>query len=140
MGEQQTGKHGPQLDDELERETRGMVTGGHATHADEFRETEPVSDDAVWDPAARPDPTQPEDLTSGSPPGMTNADVDQRSALARMLTGVRYPAYPDDLLAHIGADAPDAAAERLADLPDRPYENLADVAEELGYGREDHRF
>ncbi|WP_019634385.1 DUF2795 domain-containing protein [Actinomadura atramentaria] len=137
MTEQQTGKHGPHLDDELERETRGMVNGGHSTHAEEWKETEPVSDDPVWHPGERPDPMQPRDPLRGSPPGMTAGDVDGRSALARMLTGVRYPARPDDLAAHLRAGESDEAAEFLRDLPDRPYENLADVAEELGYGREE---
>jgi hypothetical protein len=38
-------KHGPNLDDELEQETRGMVQGHGAPHAEPFRETEPLPDD-----------------------------------------------------------------------------------------------
>lgn len=38
-------KHGPDLDDQLEQETRGMVQGHGAPHAEPFRETEPLPDD-----------------------------------------------------------------------------------------------
>lgn len=39
-------KHGPNLDDQLEQETRGMVQGhGSSPHAEPFRETEPLPDD-----------------------------------------------------------------------------------------------
>ncbi|MEE2815053.1 MAG: hypothetical protein VYC96_05205 [Actinomycetota bacterium] len=37
--------HGPNLDDQLEQETRGMVQGHGAPHAEPFRETEPLPDD-----------------------------------------------------------------------------------------------
>ncbi|MBO2463631.1 DUF2795 domain-containing protein [Actinomadura violacea] len=129
-------KHGPKVDDEIGHETEGMVRGGHPTHAEEFKETEPYSGDAPWDPtAATGDPRE------GSPPGMSAGDVEGRSNLARLLSGVRYPARPGDLVAHAsGAGADDAAVGALETLPDREYENVADVADELGYGRENRRF
>ncbi|MDQ0614721.1 hypothetical protein QF046_002362 [Microbacterium sp. W4I4] len=37
--------HGPNLDDQLEQESRGMVQGHGAPHAEPFRETEPLPDD-----------------------------------------------------------------------------------------------
>ena len=37
--------HGPNLDDQLEQESRGMVQGHGAPHAESFRETEPLPDD-----------------------------------------------------------------------------------------------
>lgn len=37
--------HGPRLDEQLEQETRGMVQGHGAPHAEPFRETEPLPDD-----------------------------------------------------------------------------------------------
>ncbi|MFD0686446.1 DUF2795 domain-containing protein [Actinomadura fibrosa] len=129
-------KHGPRLDDEIGHETQGMVRGNHPTRVEEFRETEAFSDDGPWDPtAAAGDPRE------GAPPGMTPGDVEGRSNLARMLTGVRWPARPGDLVEHVNrAAAPDGAVAALETLPDREYENLADVAEELGYGRETRRF
>lgn len=39
-------KHGPQLDEQLEQETRGMVQGhGGSPHVEPFRESEPLPDD-----------------------------------------------------------------------------------------------
>lgn len=47
MSESQRGntKHGPQLDDQMEQESRGMVQGHGSPHAEPFRETEPLPDD-----------------------------------------------------------------------------------------------
>ncbi|MFI0486978.1 DUF2795 domain-containing protein [Actinomadura sp. 9N215] len=129
-------KHGPKLDEEIGRETHGMVSGGHPTHAEEFKETEPFTDEYPADPTA---PSAGE--REGSPPGMSARDVEDRSALARMLSGVRYPARPNELVRHAAeGGAPDAAVEELRTLPRREYENVADVAEELGYGREERRY
>ena len=129
-------KHSARLDDEIGHETQGMVRGGHPTHAEEFKETEPFSDDYPADPDA---PAAGD--REGSPPGMSARDVEGRSALARMLTGVRYPARPNELVRHAAeGGAPDATVDRLRTLPRREYENVADVAEELGYGREERRY
>lgn len=38
-------KHGPNLDEQMEQETRGMVQGHGSAHAEPFRETEPLPDD-----------------------------------------------------------------------------------------------
>ncbi|MQY09633.1 DUF2795 domain-containing protein [Actinomadura macrotermitis] len=138
-----TGKHGARVDDQLERDSKDLVRGGHGTRSEDWREAEPVSAEASWDPAAGEDPAT---LGSsggqvGTPPGMTAADVDERSALARLLVGVRYPARVKDLVEHASKPGETtAAADALRSLPDREYENLADVAEELGYGREERRF
>ncbi|WP_395108213.1 DUF2795 domain-containing protein [Actinomadura sp. SCN-SB] len=137
MQEDRSDKHSPRLDDELAHETEGMVRGNHSTHAEEFAETEPYSDAPTWEPGSQ----TPEPVPEGSPPGMSAEDVEERSALARLLNGVRYPARPGDLAAHLsGADAPDRAVAALRDLPDREYVNVADVAEALGYGKENRRF
>lgn len=129
-------KHGSKLDEEIERETRGMVSGGHPTHAEEFKETEPFTN---ADPADPLDPAVPD--REGSPPGMSARDVEGRSALARMLTGVRYPARPNELVRHAAeGGASDETVEALRTLPRREYENVADVAEQLGYGREERRY
>ncbi|MEW2355683.1 DUF2795 domain-containing protein [Spirillospora sp. NPDC029432] len=136
MDQERSDKHGPKVDDELGHETKGMVQGGHSTHAQEWKEAEPTTDEPVWDPAAAAGGGR-----EGSPPGMSAGDVDERSALARSLAGVRYPARPNELIEHLaGGEAPDSAVSALESLPDRAYENLADVAEELGYGREERRY
>ncbi|NDU74697.1 DUF2795 domain-containing protein [Actinomadura sp. DSM 109109] len=129
-------KHGAKLDEEMGHESQGMVRGGHPTHAEEFKESEPFSNDDPADPAAAT-----ADAREGSPPGMSAEDVEKRSALARMLTGVRYPARPNELVRHAAeGGAPDQALDRLRELPKREYENVADVAEQLGYGREERRY
>ncbi|MEU8801789.1 DUF2795 domain-containing protein [Spirillospora sp. NPDC048819] len=129
-------KHGPKVDEEIGRETQGMVSGGHPTRAEEFKETEPFSDDHPADPTA-----PAAGVREGSPPGMSAQDVEGRSALARLLTGVRYPARPNELIRHAAeGGAPDEAVDALRTLPRREYENVADVAEELGYGREERRY
>ncbi|MFB4312283.1 DUF2795 domain-containing protein [Actinomadura sp. GTD37] len=131
-----SGKHGPKADDEIARETHGMVSGGHSTHAEEFKEPEPFSDDAPDDPTRAVAGDR-----EGSPPGMSAQGVEGRSALARMLAGARYPARPNELIRHAAeGGAPDDAVEQLRTLPKREYENVADVAEELGYGREERRY
>ena len=38
-------KHGPELDEQMEQESRGMVQGHGSPHAEPFRETEPLPDD-----------------------------------------------------------------------------------------------
>jgi hypothetical protein len=47
MSDSQRGntKHGPRLDEQMEQETRGMVQGHGRSHAEPFRETEPLPDD-----------------------------------------------------------------------------------------------
>lgn len=37
--------HGPELDEQMEQETRGMVQGLGSPHAEPFRESEPLPDD-----------------------------------------------------------------------------------------------
>ncbi|GAA4089248.1 MULTISPECIES: DUF2795 domain-containing protein [Actinomadura] len=131
-----TGKHGPKLDDEMGHETEGMVRGGGPTHAEEWRQPEPVSDDLGHDPTSRGTSVPP-----GSPPGMDPEDVQARSAVAQSLLGVRYPASRSELIDHAAAGhATDAIMSMLERLPDREYENMADVGEALGLGRERHRF
>lgn len=46
-------KHGPELDEQLEQETRGMVQGHGRPHAEPFRETEPLPDDTDTDEVRR---------------------------------------------------------------------------------------
>ncbi|KAB2341008.1 DUF2795 domain-containing protein [Actinomadura rudentiformis] len=131
-----TNKHGPRLDDQMEHETEGLVRGGHPTHAEEFKETEPVSTDAGRDPTAGTTPGE-----EGAPPGMTADDVEERAEYARMIVGVRYPASGREIAEHAAAQgAPDGAVAALRNLPNRQYENLADVTGELGIGQENRRF
>jgi hypothetical protein len=128
-------KHGPRLDEQLRRETEGLVRGGGPTRVEQGNDPEPVETDAGRDPTAG----TPRD--SGTPPGMTSYDVEMRSAFAKVLAGARYPATPDELSAHVADEgAPEVAVHALGGLPDRSYSGLPDVLEGLGYGRETGRF
>lgn len=52
MNHRGSDKHGPMRDDELEKEIRGLLQGGHPTRADEALDAEPPADD---DPDIRPE-------------------------------------------------------------------------------------
>jgi hypothetical protein len=80
-------------------------------------------------------------VDDGAPPGMTPEGVEERSALARRLENVQYPAKPGQLTRHAQeAGAPDETVEALKGLPDRSYNTLGEVAEALGFGHESRRF
>jgi len=134
MGDQ-SDKNGPRLDDELKHETEGMIRGGGPTRAERFRDPEPVETDTGRDPTSIRN-----SRSGGTPPGMTPRDVEDRSAIARVLAGANYPATPRELAWHAADQgAPDAAVTALEDLPDRRYERFAEVADALGYGHEIRR-
>jgi hypothetical protein len=133
---EKTGKHGARLDEEMKHETEGLVRGGGPTHAHPWRETEPIEPDTGRDPTSL-DTGRP----GGAPPGMTPDDVEERSAVARVLAGVRYPATPGSLGEHAaGEGATDMTVKALERLPERPYGSFAEVTDELGHGHETRRF
>jgi hypothetical protein len=134
MGEK-SDQHGPRLDDELRHETEGLVRGTGPTHAEPGNDPEPVETDAGRDPIA---PLTGRDV--GAPPGMSPNDVETRSAYAKVLAGVRYPATSAELAASAaGEGAPDPAVRALETLPDRSYGGLPEVVEALGLGHEEDR-
>lgn len=129
-------KHGPRLDDQLRRETEGLVRGGGPTHAEPGNDPEPVETDTGRDPTASGRAREP-----GTPPGMTPRDVENRSAFAKLLAGVGYPAEPNRLAAHAADQGgPEAAVRALDAMPDREYEGLPEVLAALGYDQETSRF
>jgi len=77
MSESQRGntKHGPQLDDQMEQETRGMVQGHGSAHAEPFRETEPLPDDT--------DDSSVESVFSNDQEGEHATDADEHASEAR---------------------------------------------------------
>ena len=135
-GSQQTDKHGPLLDEELQHETRGLVQGGRSSRAEEWRDPEPAGEDQPTG-----DRIYPEDRR-GNPEGMTQTDVDERSDIARNLGTSAFPGTRDELVA-IAADneATDHVLSLLRSLPaDQTFENVQDVATALGLHVETHRF
>ncbi|MGN6611077.1 MAG: DUF2795 domain-containing protein [Angustibacter sp.] len=118
MSQQQSGPVGPQKDEELKHETRGLEQGGH-------------SDEHVV----------PEWLEQGTPPGMTPDDVEERSQLARFLDPSVFPASRDGLVESAQRnEAPDVVLDRLRGLPaDQEFQNTQDVARAAGLGTEERR-
>jgi Protein of unknown function (DUF2795) len=135
-GSQQTDKHGPLLDEELQHETRGLVQGGRSTHAEEWADPEPAGEDQPTG-----DRIYPEDRR-GNPEGMTQTDVDERSDIARSLGTSAFPGTRDELVAFAADnEATEHVLTLLRSLPaDRTFENVQDVATSLGLHVETHRF
>ena len=132
---EQTGKYGPLQDEQLAHETQGLVQGGHATHAQEWRDPQAPGED-------QPDVDQ---VLSGDrrgvAPGLTGADVEERSEIARFLGLSAFPGDREALVAvATGNGATDAVLADLRRLPaGREYRNVQDVARDLGIGTETHR-
>jgi len=131
-------KHSPRLDEEMEHEVHGMMTGERPTRAEEWRETEPAGEDQA-DPGRLGEPAyrQP-----GTPEGMSPQEVELRSELATQLPRGLFPSDRSGLLGHlVDAGAPDRLRQLVGQLPGgRTYQNVGEVAEALGVGKEEHRF
>jgi Protein of unknown function (DUF2795) len=130
-------KHGARLDDVLAEEVEGTVRGEHSTHAEEWKDPEPSGEDQP-DVDLAPDRT----LVGGTPPGMTQEDVEARSLLAAYLGREVYPADRGKLLETAERNhAPAQVLDRLRRLPaGREFENLQQVWATLGGGVEEHRY
>ncbi len=129
-------KHGPRLDEALEREVEGLVRSGRSPRAEDWREPEPSGEDEP-DADRVPDGT----MTGGTPDGMTGDDVTGRTELAAVLGRV-YPADRSMLIAVAEENnATESVLAQLRALPDgRQFENVNDVWTALGHGVEEHRF
>lgn len=134
---EQTGKHSAREDEQLEHDVRGEIQGGHGTRSEEWREPEPA------DESGRAGETGilPDDVGPGTPPGMTQRDVEERSEIARWLDPSRFPAERSGLVATAEENhAPDAVVDRLRSLdPSAQFATVQDVARALGIGTETRR-
>jgi Protein of unknown function (DUF2795) len=135
MAERGSDRHGPRLDEELQRETRSLEQGAPVeARVEEAREQEGPADDQ---------PTPDARLTGGraTAASLDLDDAEARADLARFLTPSTFPADREALLADAtGNQAPDVVMERLRALPaGRTYENVQDVWGALG-GTVEHRF
>jgi hypothetical protein len=126
-------KHSPRVDEQLDHELEGMVRSGHATRAEEWRETEPS---AEGDPDVDTDPAGT--LTGGTPVGMDADAVEARAEIARWLDRADFPSTGADLTeAARGHQAPDAVVAVLGRLPEgETFERVGDVVRALGYPTE----
>ncbi|GLW10796.1 hypothetical protein Misp01_59240 [Microtetraspora sp. NBRC 13810] len=76
----------------------------------------------------------------GGSAGMTPADVQRRSNLAKWLHGGDFPADRSQLIARAEAvHAPEAVVEAVRSLPDVRFANISEVAQALGLGVEPRR-
>jgi hypothetical protein len=126
-------KHSPRVDEELEHDIQGMLRGGHATRAEEWRDPEPT---AEGDPDIDTAPNGT--LVGGTPVGMDADAVERRAELARWLDRADFPSTGPQLVeAARDHRAPDAVAAELMRLPEgETYERIGDVVRALGYPTE----
>ena len=120
-------KHGPRLDEALEKETRGLIQAGRETRGEEWKSAEPSGEDQPEVDRA-PDQT----LAGGVPEGLTEADIEGRSELAAALGKEIWPADRATICAKAAeSNAPDRVIDLVERLPARTYENVADVWQAL---------
>ena len=126
-------KHSPRVDEELEHEIEGMMRGGHATRAEEWRDPEPV---AEGEPDIDAVPTGT--YVGGTPVGIDADAVEVRAELARWLDRADFPSTGPDLVeAALDHRAPDVVVSELQRLPaGESYERIGDVVRALGYPTE----
>lgn len=130
-------KVSPRRDEELKHETEGLVRSGHSTHAEEWKDPEPVGEDQP-DVDLAPDGT----LHGGTPAGMSPDDVEGRAELASYLGKECYPMVREQVLdLVIDNQAPDRVVALVRNLPSgRTFENINDVWTALGNHVESSRF
>jgi hypothetical protein len=130
-------KHGRRLDEQLSKETRGIVTGGHDPRAEEWRSAEPSGEDQP-DVDLAPGETR----TGGVPEGMTADDIEARSELAALLGKELWPAEGAQVKSRLReSQAPDRVIDLCEALPDgRIYDNVSEVWVDLTGHKETHRF
>jgi Protein of unknown function (DUF2795) len=130
-------KHGPRVDEEMNREVSGAVQGKVGARAEEWRQPEPPGED------------QPEPTTapvgydrSGAPQGMTPEDVEQRSRLGRYITLSALPGDRDTLRRTAEEnDAPGDVLAQLDRLPsDTEFQTVSEVWAALGHHNETRRW
>ena len=129
-------KHGPRLDDEMEHEVRGILQGGVDTRAEEWHDPEPAGEDQP-NPSRAPVGYE----RAGAPPGMTPAEVEERSRLGRFIPLAALPGTRAELVAAArGMEAPDDVVAQLDQLPvDRTYRTVNEVWAALGHHNEERR-
>jgi len=137
MSEQRSDKLGPRADEEMKHELSGLLTSGHQTHAEEWRQAEPSGEDQP-DVDVMPNG----ELIGGTPEGMDGDDVQRRSDFAAYVSSTHYPVAREDLVERaVGSNAPDWVLGMLRSLPeDRTFDNLNDVWTTLGGHSETQRF
>ncbi|EFC84700.1 DUF2795 domain-containing protein [Parafrankia sp. EUN1f] len=108
-------KHGAVRDEVLAHEVAGFVRARRDTRVDEWRSPEPPAEDTSA-LAARPDGAG---VLGSAPPGMTSADVEERSELARWLGRAVFPAERNEVMDHLRHQhAPDRVVDEVGGAPE----------------------
>jgi hypothetical protein len=130
--ERGSSKHGPELDDQMEREDEPLLRSGQPPRTEEWRETEP------YDPGHL-DLELPEDQEPAAPRGMTPADVELRSDIARWLPPHKLPEDRDALLEFLQHEgAPDDVVAAIGRLPaGRKFGTIGEIVRALGIHTEE---
>jgi hypothetical protein len=135
--ERVSSKHGPQLDDQMARETKGLIHGrGAGVRSQEWREAEPPAE-------GEPEPAWAlEGYLDVAEGGEIDADRrDWRAKIGSFLHKGVFPANRDALVAAAqAAGAPEDVLSALSGLPaESDYANARDLWGALGL-RIDERF
>ena len=130
-------KVSPRADEELKHQTQGLVRSGHTTHAEEWKDPEPVGEDQP-DADRVPDGT----LHGGVPEGMSADDIDGRAELAGYIGKAAYPLVRAQVLdLVIEGSAPTRVIDLVRGLPsDRQFGNVNELWTALGGHVEAERF
>jgi hypothetical protein len=130
-------KVSPREDEQRKHETEGLVRSGHSTHAEEWKDPEPVGEDQP-DADLAPDGT----LHGGIPEGMTADDVEGRAELASYIGREAYPMVREQVInLVIDNNAPDRVVSLVRRLPaGREFHNANEVWSALGGNVETDRF
>src|SRR5579859_5824676 len=132
-------KHGPRLDDQMEREVEALLhgrPGGGRT--EEWRDPEAPGEDQ---PEAAEFPEPGVDRPGGAPRGIDVTDTERRARFAGYFARSVFPADPARLRAAArAANAPDDVMQLLDRLPDTEYLNVSEVWQAVGGGIESQRW
>jgi hypothetical protein len=124
--ERESTKHGPRLDEEMEREAQGLT---HAQPRESHSRGERLTDD-LPDDAAIVAGTVRDEVTLDSP--LSPSEVELRAELARRLAAAPWPASRPQILEAAGPDLPPDIVDRLGRLPDGRYPHFQSVWDALG--------
>jgi len=130
-------KVSPREDEQRKHETQGLIRSGHSTHAEEWKDPEPVGEDQ---PDADRDPQGT--LHGATPQGMTEQDVEGRAELAGYIGREAYPMVREQVInLVIDKKAPDRVISLVRRLPaGREFHNANEVWSALGGHVETDRF
>jgi hypothetical protein len=125
-------KHGPWLDDQMERETQRITRAAEPERAEEWRQTEPFDEGRY---------SAPPDQTPGTPAGMTWSDADRRTDIAIYLPPRKLPAGRDAILRYVrDSGAPDDVVAAIGSLPPRRvFRTIGEVVRAIGVPTEESR-